>query len=143
MRLERRQACITDITSSLSSLVTCNSRIGSDHSAEGLFGVIPAKACWGSPRRRPVGVTPAKACFGVTPAKAGARHRDQRECRERSRPSPGLRRDDDQKKHSQSLQPTRRHHCDHDQDPSPLLRQGPIRTPPAIELRMDSCLEQE
>ena len=49
MRLERRQACITDITSSLSSLVTCNSRIGSDHSGEGLLGVIPAKACWGSP----------------------------------------------------------------------------------------------
>ena len=64
MRLERRQACITDITSSLSSLVTCNSRIGSDHSAEGLLGVIPAKACWGHPGEGLLGVTPAKACSG-------------------------------------------------------------------------------
>ena len=46
MRRERRQARITDITS---SLVTGNSQIGSDHSGEGLFGVIPAKACWGHP----------------------------------------------------------------------------------------------
>ena len=70
MRLERRQARITDITSSLSSLVTCNSRIGSDHSGEGLLGVTPAKACWGSPRRRPVGGHPGEGLFGVIPAKA-------------------------------------------------------------------------
>ena len=67
MRLERRQARITDITSSLSSLVTCNSRIGSDHSGEGLLGVTPAKACWGSPRRRPVGGHPGEGLFGGHP----------------------------------------------------------------------------